>query len=249
MQDDLAKETAGFIEAMISADPSNFQSVTTNAFNQLGFGDVSLFHIGQRCGVLDPHRLHGPPLSEEWVSRYIQKSYLRCDVVMAMLMRVTEPFTWTEAETRFPSPKTHAYFRDIRKYVAPEMMLCPVSGPNGEVLSVALTMEKPAPVHRRERLLAHTLACLYAALSQRAEEPDEDWDPRDVHFLSKRELQCVYWVFRGKTDPEIACILEISSSTVHHHVEKAKAKLGAHSRVDLARIAAERGMIIEPMRL
>lgn len=52
------------------------------------------------------------------------------------------------------------------------------------------------------------------------------------HFgLSKRELEILGWVARGKTNPEIGLILNISRRTVHKHLEHVYVKLGVENRM------------------
>lgn len=49
--------------------------------------------------------------------------------------------------------------------------------------------------------------------------------------LTARESECLMLVAQGKTDEEIAAMLEISPRTVRFHVGNAKAKLGVSTRV------------------
>jgi DNA-binding CsgD family transcriptional regulator len=51
------------------------------------------------------------------------------------------------------------------------------------------------------------------------------------HGLTPRELECLRWVAIGKTDAEIAVILSISPRTARFHVENAKLKLRADTRI------------------
>jgi len=48
--------------------------------------------------------------------------------------------------------------------------------------------------------------------------------------LSPRETQILGWIFQGKSNPEIATILNISVRTIHKHVEHIYVKLGIESR-------------------
>jgi len=52
--------------------------------------------------------------------------------------------------------------------------------------------------------------------------------------LTRRENEIAHWVSEGKTNKEIADILEISSATVKNHVEKILGKLGAENRTAAA---------------
>lgn len=49
--------------------------------------------------------------------------------------------------------------------------------------------------------------------------------------LTARELECLRWTARGKTDAEIGVILSISARTARFHVENAKRKLGVSTRI------------------
>ena len=48
--------------------------------------------------------------------------------------------------------------------------------------------------------------------------------------LTPRESETLYWISRGKTNPEIAMICEISPRTVHKHVENILNKFGVETR-------------------
>lgn len=61
--------------------------------------------------------------------------------------------------------------------------------------------------------------------------------------LSPRELECLSWVAKGKTDEEVGLILERSRETVHFHLGKAMKKLGASNRTHAVAIACSLGLI------
>jgi DNA-binding CsgD family transcriptional regulator len=48
--------------------------------------------------------------------------------------------------------------------------------------------------------------------------------------VTRREAEILYWIGRGKTDPEIARLLSISPRTVQKHIEHIFAKLGVETR-------------------
>jgi DNA-binding CsgD family transcriptional regulator len=48
--------------------------------------------------------------------------------------------------------------------------------------------------------------------------------------VTRREAEILYWIGRGKTDPEIARLLSISPRTVQKHLEHIFAKLGVETR-------------------
>jgi DNA-binding response OmpR family regulator len=68
--------------------------------------------------------------------------------------------------------------------------------------------------------------------------------PRPVE-LTDREAQALTWAARGKTSFEIARILGLTKRTVDFHVDNARVKLGATTRIHAAVMAAA-GQLIEP---
>jgi len=63
--------------------------------------------------------------------------------------------------------------------------------------------------------------------------------------LNEREIETLTWAARGKTSAEIAKILGLSKRTVDFHIDNAREKLGASTRVEAA-IKAATGRLIEP---
>ena len=61
-----------------------------------------------------------------------------------------------------------------------------------------------------------------------------------------RELEVIGLLAGGRTDGQIAELLELSPATVQTHVRNAKAKLGARTRAQAVAIALQRGLI-EPV--
>lgn len=61
--------------------------------------------------------------------------------------------------------------------------------------------------------------------------------------LSPREVEAVALVVRGRSDRQIADALGISATTAHEHVERAKRRLGTHTRAELAAVAVALGIV------
>jgi DNA-binding CsgD family transcriptional regulator len=64
-----------------------------------------------------------------------------------------------------------------------------------------------------------------------------------VHGLTARECEILFWVGRGKSNAEIAMILEIKPATVGKHLEHIYPKLGVENRTAAASFSPERGHI------
>jgi DNA-binding response OmpR family regulator len=63
--------------------------------------------------------------------------------------------------------------------------------------------------------------------------------------MSDRETETLTWAARGKTSAEIAMILGLAKRTVDFHIENARVKLGAATRIEAA-IKAATGRLIQP---
>jgi LuxR family transcriptional regulator, quorum-sensing system regulator BjaR1 len=64
--------------------------------------------------------------------------------------------------------------------------------------------------------------------------------------LTRRELECLSWVSRGKTDQDIARIVGVAPRTVRFHIDNAKTKLNVGSRVQaIAKLLRERPDLVK----
>jgi DNA-binding response OmpR family regulator len=69
----------------------------------------------------------------------------------------------------------------------------------------------------------------------------EVWPQRIA--LNERETEVLTWAARGKTSAEIAQIVEITKRTVDFHIDNARTKLNAVTRMQAAAMAASGGLI------
>lgn len=75
-----------------------------------------------------------------------------------------------------------------------------------------------------------------------SEEPSEK-NPLPSYQLTPRETEVLRWLAEGKTNAEIAAILEIAPGTIKIHVERILEKLGVENRTAAALIARESQII------
>jgi CheY-like chemotaxis protein/DNA-binding CsgD family transcriptional regulator len=73
----------------------------------------------------------------------------------------------------------------------------------------------------------------------RLEQRNSCWGPKALQTLglTPREAEVLYWITEGKTNPEIATILDTTLHTVKKHNNKLFAKLGVETRMAAARLA------------
>jgi len=63
--------------------------------------------------------------------------------------------------------------------------------------------------------------------------------------MTSREVEVLTWAARNKTSTEIAIILGLSKRTIDFHLDNARTKLGAATRIEAA-IKAVTGRLIHP---
>ena len=121
--------------------------------------------------------------------------------------------------------------------------MVPVHGPLGEVMAVTLISEHSAEFDPQTRMNMQVAATIFAnrglALSEIEREANH------APGLSRREIQCVFWINEGKTDWEIGRILDISEDTVAFHLKNVKAKLGVARRSQIPISAWLRGVLLD----
>ena len=56
----------------------------------------------------------------------------------------------------------------------------------------------------------------------------------DAPRLTDRQIECLQWAARGKSDSVIAQIMDLQTDTVSEHLRNARAKYSARTRIILA---------------
>lgn len=91
------------------------------------------------------------------------------------------------------------------------------------------------------------LAAAIRARLRRAEiasprRPAQEASPTQLEELglTPREAEVLFWVARGKTNDEIATVLDVGRTTVKKHLESTFAKLGVENRTAAAAMALEK---------
>ena len=115
-----------------------------------------------------------------------------------------------------------------------------VIGPRGLTTINAARPLKSPDFTERDRLVMNLL-CPHFEVARRAAELNSaraaaKAKPLEAYGLTPREREVAGWLARGKTNPEIAIILQSRTRTVEKHVERIFGKLGVGSRTAAALI-------------
>jgi LuxR family transcriptional regulator, quorum-sensing system regulator CciR len=182
---------------------------------------------------------------DDWVAHGLH----RVSPIGAVCRRATRPFSWDAARmTRLA--KATAGRSAGAWHLTPERgiyggITVPVHLPGCSTGSVTW-VTRDSTLDLEARLIAHEdllrlagyrfMDIVYAGREEAGEGPS-------AAPLSEREVECLTWVALGRTDGEIATLLNRSPTTARFHVENAMRKLGARNRVQAVAIACQLGLI------
>ena len=178
---------------------------------------------------------------DKWRHFYLNSKLIERDPVVESLAYRHEPYTWTDLrrDRRFGK-----LGRDALKLVAVHgwtqgfVVPIPSSGRRVGLVSLAGTREDISLEGRAYLALIsiafHTHVRLLVTHQGFAAPPAG---------LTQREIDCVRLVAQGCSDRSIASTLGIAPSTAHEFIEKAKRRLKARTRMEMAAIAVALGII------
>lgn len=116
---------------------------------------------------------------------------------------------------------------------------------NGQCGSYFIFCRLPSHVGQAEMDILNLItANLHQALSRISEElPSIPDFPTSVRALSARQQEILSWTSIGKSNWEIAKIMNISHANVKYHLDQVYQKLGVSSRADAVAYAKELGIL------
>jgi transcriptional regulator EpsA len=117
----------------------------------------------------------------------------------------------------------------------------------GGGLFFALFSLKEKPGKRHGYFLDLLLPQLQFAFLRSQEEGAPAWEAaRRAPELSRREMDVMRWVSKGKTNEEISLILNLSALTVKNHMQRIYRKLDVHNRAQAVSRCFSRQLIEPP---
>lgn len=136
------------------------------------------------------------------------------------------------SQTGPAAPRVHAFRQELAR---PELRNALAQGSGrlpGGATFFALFGINGLPSSRHAHFLALMLPYLHMALLRVI--ANHDGTVRALPLLaplSSREVEVMLWVTRGKSNPEIGIILDLSALTVKNHLQRIYRKLNVHNRV------------------
>jgi LuxR family transcriptional activator of conjugal transfer of Ti plasmids len=207
-----------------------------------GFARGTCYHVATPGQPVSIRYLFGWNVNE-WGRHYAQSRLSRYDPAVQAVFTSPSAFTWREVEERTASKAGKEVFEQARAFNALGGLVVPIHGPLGEVMAVTLISDNDREFDPRTRMNMQVAATIFASrgLALSEIEREASTDPG----LSRREIQCVFWINEGKTDWEIGRILGISEDTVAFHLKNVKNKLGVARRSQIPIAAWLRGVLLD----
>lgn len=176
-----------------------------------------------------------------WISQYVTNFYSDIDPLFKMDFRTVSFIDWAELYRNSEQTRLLNHFKDSGlgrngltcAHHVEHDLYCVLSG----VFDIA---DRDWPARKAElveimRFQADQLGDCYNRLFLLSRRLD--------FKITPRECECLYWVAMGKTDEQIAELLNIGKWTVNGHLQSAKQKLGTPSRSAAVARALTSGII------
>jgi LuxR family quorum-sensing system transcriptional regulator CciR len=175
---------------------------------------------------------------QSWVQELVDRRYGLVDPVHLASRRSNMGFAWSDLHALIKIDHHHKrILEQSRRHGLGMGFTIPSNVPGEPSASCSFVMRvgHELPLKRLE------CAELVGAHALRAARRLRGPRPRPV--LSKREIECLRLIAVGKTDWEIARILDLSIDTVHQYVKRARAAYDTVSRTQLVVYALRDGWI------
>lgn len=212
-----------FVEASKSATSLNELSAEFQKANlTLGFDHFACLSCVE-FGSMSDDAVFLADCPDEWSDVYLEEHFGRTDRLLKVSLREHMPFNWDRVSSAVSLTSEDGGPGMLYGITVPIHMVGSFPG----TVNVVGHRKEVAPeaehaIHLMSVYLHDAALRLAQAEARVLRQPVK---------LTPRERECLQWVAAGKTDWEIAGILSLSERTVHNHIESAKTKLEASSRV------------------
>ncbi|KPF64467.1 helix-turn-helix transcriptional regulator [Porphyrobacter sp. AAP60] len=176
----------------------------------------------------------------EWMKLYVTGKQKLVDPIPDLIMKMGRPMTWQEAigHSKLDAVAL-AHIEEGRKYGLVDGLGFPLWGPRGNNAYVAIGFP-----HNIVNLPADAIRTEHMLLTAGHQKIQELIAAQTVSAtLSDRELEVLTWVSKGKSNNDVATILDISPDTVATYKRRIYGKLGSHDRTGATIKALRLGLI------
>lgn len=174
-----------------------------------------------------------------WVEHYMQANFANCDPILHTPMGQA-PIYWSESFSYAKSPLEKRFIAEATSVGLGQGVSFSASSPKQNMASViSVTGDEITRDTQLIEMLNILVQHLHHAMLRVANLAPLS---PSAMLLSNREYDIFHWMSRGKTNWEIATILEISERTVKFHVANIIRKLNANNRTHAIVLGLQQGL-------
>lgn len=178
----------------------------------------------------------------EWVRYYIRHRLDEIDPIISYAMHKSGTFSWKEVSDSFLlSAKQKKFIKMAASAGIYNGIFTPVRGSNNQIAGMALATSRKTPVPRVSADLITAYCNQFYTAYKRFHQSSSIHI--DTVSLTTKEREILTLASRGKTDPEIGEIMNISKHTVNTHLRNIFKKLETNNRVHAVSKALLIGLI------
>lgn len=178
---------------------------------------------------------------KEIVATYLDPDFMESDPIPDHVMAVGHVMTWKQAIADQKLTKRHRNFvkASIERGLI-DGVAVPLFGPQSRNSYFSMNFNKD--ISSEDEAVVRPLVGLAQSCHRRVCAIVNQSDD-ELPALSERESQTLYWISRGKSNGDIATILEISEATVDTYVRRLFKKLKVHDRISAVIVGLSSSMI------
>jgi DNA-binding CsgD family transcriptional regulator len=179
----------------------------------------------------------------DWLNEYIQKDYFTVDPIKKRLLKSagSNLCNWSEILRSEDSAGSLGFIRRLREHELGEgLTFCHKQSGSCAVSLFSFGGQEIAGDSRSQVVLRYMLPYLHEAFVR---DNKTQTVAQDCKELTPREKGVLSWAMYGKTNGDIAKLLNISERTVKFHIQNILSKLNASSRAHAVAIALHMGLI------
>lgn len=175
-------------------------------------------------------RIHNYP--EDWARWFDEQRLGICDPVHRASRRRAAGFLWHDMQTFSRArPGDAAILARARRHGIHDGLTVPTHVPGDAHGSVSFAWQKGIEATPEALMFAQTIG---AFMFEAARQLSGLIPANDAPRLTDRQIECLQWAARGKSDSVIAQIMDLQTDTVSEHLRNARAKYSARTRISLA---------------
>jgi DNA-binding CsgD family transcriptional regulator len=179
----------------------------------------------------------------EWLDEYIQKDYFAVDPIKKHLLKPGDSnlCNWSDALRADDNADSRGFIRRLRDHELGEgLTFCHKQAGSRAMSFFSFGGQEIASDSRSQTVLRYMLPYLHEAFVRNHKTSSIAQDCKE---LTPREKDVLSWAMYGKTNGDIAELLNISERTVKFHIQNVLCKLNASSRAHAVTIALHMGLI------